>query len=554
MAPELPRYMVLQSKYNAKYLSYVKEDVQIHGFLKFSGEEVVSPYAKLQVEMAKSSGASKGLVHIRCCYNNKYWVRWSQTHHGIVAGADEPQEDESKWSCTLFEPVYVDEHDPAQGIRLRHVQLRNYACLWRTDQPYESCLFAGSETPDSDLCDVCLIVDWESLLVLPKHIAFKGDNGKYLSAQWIESYPYLQFSSDDIGDPTVGNEVFQTGDGSIRIKSDHHGKFWRRSPNWIYADSELHNNENNMDMLFWPVKLDGKFLALRNLGNNLFCKRLTTEGKYHCLNAAVPTITQEARLEVEEVVVSRSIYNVNYRVLDARIYNQSVVSMTAGDAFNRTEEQNTVEVKLSYKNTRSSAWNTNVSLKLGIKTTFEAGVPLIGNGKIEVSAEFGTVHQWGETATSESVVETVHKVTVPPMTMVKVSLLATRGACDVPFSYTQRDTLTNGNQNIYNMDDGVYTGVNYYSFHILEFVAEHVLPLLIPFVTAQQLNVRQFAKYMLFVEDILRKIEEKRGVTVTDSGIPKVHLLNGVYAPIYCESQVWKVTQEAIKVFISAIK
>ncbi|KAM1443356.1 hypothetical protein ACFX2I_039643 [Malus domestica] len=91
-------------------------------------------------------------------------------------------------------------------------------------------------------------------------------------------------------------------------------------------------------------------------------------------------------------------------------------------------------------------------------------------------------------------------------------------------------------------------------FSILEFVAEHVLPLLIPFVTAQQLNVRQFAKYMLFVEDILRKIEEKRGVTVTDSGIPKVHLLNGVYAPIYCESQVWKVTQEAIKVFISAIK
>ncbi|KAB2625473.1 hypothetical protein D8674_017133 [Pyrus ussuriensis x Pyrus communis] len=438
MAPELPRYVVLQSRYNAKYLSYVREDVQIHGFLKFSGQEVVRPYAKLQVEMAKSSGASKGLVHIRCCYNNKYWVRWSQTHHWIVAGADEPQEDESKWSCTLFEPVYVDEHDPAQGVRLRHVQLRNYACLWRTGPPYESCLFAGSETPDNDLCDVCLIVDWESL-------ATTGST----SAQWIEGYPYLQFSSDDIGDPTVGNEVFQTGDGSIRIKSYRHGTFWRR---------KQHGH------VVLPVKVDGKFLALRNLGNNLFCKRLTTEKKYHCLNAAVPTITQEARLELEEVVVSRSIYNVNYRVLDARVYNQTVVTMATGEALNRTKEQNTVEMKLSYKNTRSSVWNTNVSLKLGIKTTFEAGVPLIGNGKIEESAEFGAVFQWGETETSGSVVETVYKVTVPPMTMVKVSLLATRGACDVPFSYTQRDTLTNGKQNIYNMDDGVYTGVNYYNF------------------------------------------------------------------------------------------
>lgn len=38
----------------------------------------------------------------------------------------------------------------------------------------------------------------------------------------------------------------------------------------------------------------------------------------------------------------------------------------------------------------------------------------------------------------------------------------------------------------------------------IEFIAEHVLPLLVPLLTAQQLNVQQFAKYMLFVKDILR--------------------------------------------------
>uniref|UniRef100_A0A2P2LXF4 SCY1-like protein 2 n=2 Tax=Rhizophora mucronata TaxID=61149 RepID=A0A2P2LXF4_RHIMU len=56
----------------------------------------------------------------------------------------------------------------------------------------------------------------------------------------------------------------------------------------------------------------------------------------------------------------------------------------------------------------------------------------------------------------------------------------------------------------------------------VEFVAEHVLPLLTPLLTAQQLNVQQFAKYMLFVKDILRMIEEKRGVMVTSSGNPEV--------------------------------
>ncbi|KAJ8444932.1 hypothetical protein Cgig2_029126 [Carnegiea gigantea] len=55
-----------------------------------------------------------------------------------------------------------------------------------------------------------------------------------------------------------------------------------------------------------------------------------------------------------------------------------------------------------------------------------------------------------------------------------------------------------------------------------EFAAEHVLPLLAPLLIAQQLNVQQFAKYMAFVKDILRSIEEKRGVSVTDSGLPEV--------------------------------
>ncbi|KAK3038240.1 hypothetical protein RJ639_030849 [Escallonia herrerae] len=54
--------------------------------------------------------------------------------------------------------------------------------------------------------------------------------------------------------------------------------------------------------------------------------------------------------------------------------------------------------------------------------------------------------------------------------------------------------------------------------HGVEFAAEHILPLLTPLLIAQQLNVQQFAKYMLFLKDVLRKVEEKRGVTVTDTG------------------------------------
>ncbi|CAL0333165.1 unnamed protein product [Lupinus luteus] len=70
-----------------------------------------------------------------------------------------------------------------------------------------------------------------------------------------------------------------------------------------------------------------------------------------------------------------------------------------------------------------------------------------------------------------------------------------------------------------------------YKQYGVEFVAEHVLPLIMPLLAAQQLNVQQFAKYMLFVKDMLQKIEEKRGVAVTDYGIPEVKIspaLNGL--------------------------
>lgn len=38
----------------------------------------------------------------------------------------------------------------------------------------------------------------------------------------------------------------------------------------------------------------------------------------------------------------------------------------------------------------------------------------------------------------------------------------------------------------------------------VEYAAEHLLPLLCPLLTAQQLNLQQFAKYMHFVKEVLR--------------------------------------------------
>jgi len=134
---------------------------------------------------------------------------------------------------------------------------------------------------------------------LPKHVCFKGDNGLYLSARVIRGYNYLQFSSSDMGDPTVRHTIHTNrDDGTIRMKSDHFGKFWRRSPNWIWADSD-DTTDDNLDTVFRAVKF-GDVFALQNLGNGWYCTRLTTEGKKSCLNASVPSINKWAHLQLEE--------------------------------------------------------------------------------------------------------------------------------------------------------------------------------------------------------------------------------------------------------------
>ncbi|KAK9926806.1 hypothetical protein M0R45_024017 [Rubus argutus] len=559
----LPRFVVLKSNHNNKYLSYTnisEENVdQVPtGFLKFSGEEVGSHYAKFEVEMAKSC-ENKGLVHIRCCYNNKYWVRLLRTNtpeddHWIVAKANEPEEDRSKSSCTLFEPIITVEelndpvlneeddndaisdgendvaeqhqvHNDGNGddeedndndndndnehdnnnrrvhagrnrfdrkrmlVRLRHVQLGHYTRLWKDNENIQHLMGGLSTSPDnntnnntdvnsnntdeSSMCDVCTVIDWGSLVIFPKHVAFKGDNGAFLTSDWRGWNANLEYEGEDFRGAQVAHEIFTNPDGSIRIKSDNLGKFWCRrpgDPDWILPDSD---DPTRNDTLFQPIKIDDNEFALRNMGNFNICKRYTL-GCMVGFTANVPNIPIFAHLRIEEVVRSRIVYNVSYRLMQARIYDyQNEIEIATGEAVNLTQETTGMTFKLPYKNTKRVSWNDARTLSMksgGVKTTMQAGVPMIGeDGKLAISSSGfncgSTIIKWGEVETWETAVQNVCKVVVPAMTTVEVSLIANRASYEVPFNYSRRDTRTNGQISNNDMDDGIYTGFNFFNFN-----------------------------------------------------------------------------------------
>nr|AIU47285.1 amaranthin-like lectin [Linum usitatissimum] len=113
----LPKQFTLKSKSNGKYLKYVAEGPQ-SGLLQFSEDHHFSPYAKFESEpYSKSYKTKEELVHLRCFYNNKYWV--GNSDHYISGDADVSEEVRSKPTCTLFKPEFLDDqgHTAARPLR-----------------------------------------------------------------------------------------------------------------------------------------------------------------------------------------------------------------------------------------------------------------------------------------------------------------------------------------------------------------------------------------------------------------------------------------------------
>ncbi|NP_001143004.1 uncharacterized protein LOC100275466 [Zea mays] len=307
----------------------------------------------------------------------------------------------------------------------------------------------------------------EDQLDLPKYVCFKGDNGLYLSARTVEGHPYLQFASEDIGDPSVRFITYNhkvNGKRVVRFKSNHLGKFWRRSPNWIWADTD-DTSTNNSDTLFEVIKIDEDGVyALRNLGNNHFCHRLTYDGKESCLNATIPTIRKEAHIKIEEAVLSRKISNIEYHLKGAKIFDKKAKTLITREAVNGTSTDSKTTITLKYSVIKGKLWDSSKSMKLGVTTTIEAGVPVVLPATIEVQSEFNSTYSWGESIIEKEEYSNAYEVVVPAYSVVTVSVLATQGICQVPFSYTQEDVLTTGERKVFKFDDGIFRGVNSFGF------------------------------------------------------------------------------------------
>ncbi|XP_047962093.1 uncharacterized protein LOC125206922 [Salvia hispanica] len=424
------------------------------GHLGYGGDSVFRPLVKIVVE---KSTVNNNNVHLRFTYNNKYWQK-SKDNNNLVAVSNQPVEDTTDPFCTLFEPRvasgrvnFIHVHT---GLFVQYTYYPNNLYL-REDHGYGN--FG--------------MIDGDALVKMPNHIALKGDNGMYLKA--IERYgARLQFRSNDATDKLSAYTVTLMPDGLVRLHSDYFGKFWFMAASdsgWVYGDF---NDDPNFfsTTIFQPIKIDDNTIALRSTVNNDFCIRYSDDNVSDCLAARADYIQTSSRMQVQELVMHRKIYNVVYRMEDARIYGETPFLAGTTTLTNNKDQVDTMSVEITYQDQKSYTFSRGFSLKAGVTATIETGVPFVAEGKIEVSFEISGSFQWDTTTTTMTSVTAQGSVPVPANSTVKVHYVGTRGTCNVPYNYTQQDqSSTTGEITYYDQTDGIYHGVSYYNF---DFVVE----------------------------------------------------------------------------------
>lgn len=459
MAAALPSLIVLKSYYQSDkgYANYKSDNSVVLG-----EDDVFSTLAKIALEPATSDSR---YVNLRFAYSNGYWARDANDTF-IVAASKQADEDITKTSCTLFEPMNVDATN--QVFYLKHVQSGG-----RLAVNNDSAAFYVDDTSGS--VDANLIyADWESFVKLPAHVAFKGDNGMYLLTGFWDNAHLLQFSSSDPNQTASGYQVSQRPDGSVQITTDLSGQTWwsgkwneQPSDSWVYSDwSDKWDSES---AIFTPVKIDDSTIALRSHGpyaTNTFCCRLTSGQRTSCLAPATATITTVARLVVQELVLTRTVYDAVYDMDSARIYNETPFVAGSTVLINDTDEEASMEVDITYQNEISCTFSRSSSMSAGVTTTFEVGVPLIESTEIQISFDINKTLEWGSTKTTTTSVTASGTVPVPARSSATIQYVGTTGTCDVPYTYTQKDVRSTDGQIVYSTQtDGIYTGVNSYNFN-----------------------------------------------------------------------------------------
>ncbi|CAO2821344.1 unnamed protein product [Amaranthus hypochondriacus] len=458
----LPSFIALGYESADNLLGYVTEGDR-KGYLGFYSDIIFNPRVKFAVE-----NGPDGLVHIRCCYNNKYWTRASAMEDYITPSASEAIEDKNKWNCTLFKPVLIQ--DSTLSVEFIHNQTGRFIAttILKTD----ACvLHIGPSHLDNGHDHIRFqVFDYGSLVKLPQYVAFKGDNGKFLITDYLNRISYgHKFAGNCLSDKRTKHEIFSNIEGHILVKNVDADKFWRfrRLATKMIAPDGTSRRDKASKVEVIQLH-EPNVVSLRIPSDKVFIGRgFDITNLRHALLPIGTTVTPETRLEVVEPILNRRVDHVKYRPEHSRIYEKTPETIHKAEIPNDTHLEHQHSIEISYTKSKTSSWNNGIILTSSVKTTFKTCTACLVDGQVEISTQISEELKWGECMQSSEQVKSTYIVPVPARHKTIVTTMVTKAKCDIPFSYVQTDTFYDGSKKTTQFDDGVYTSNETYDFQLM---------------------------------------------------------------------------------------
>jgi hypothetical protein len=104
--------------------------------------------------------------------------------------------------------------------------------------------------------------------------------------------------------------------------------------------------------------------------------------------------------------------------------------------YNPLDQSQTVAAEISVTYTTEECWTNQVGVKAGVTTSFEAGVPHIAEGKIQISVESSFTRSWGERRTESRTVNRMISTPVAPHSQLRAHYRLWVKKLTVPYSGT----------------------------------------------------------------------------------------------------------------------
>ncbi|CAN0913839.1 hypothetical protein LINGRAHAP2_LOCUS28182 [Linum grandiflorum] len=440
-------------------------------------EGIWNPYAKFEVEDSDIGG---GMVHLKSSYNQKYLRRASEnpTNPGIEAAADEPEEDISKWSCTLFrinsngQTLEIQYNGRMWTLRAEHVPRLNEGIFLRVDD--------GSPRPDpvAQVFTKFDVADLDMLPTLPTRVCFKGDNNRYLQVVRTTNAAgrvvhQAMFTSNDRRNREAHFRVVPTRLRSVVLAPMAIPNSYLVRPSSGNAFEASTNRNDWRTAALEPVTLNfagPAAVAFRSVAHlyRAFMVRRESDNIFMASSESDSIIAQ-AEFLVEDTVRSRQLSNIQFLYDDMKMLDPTPVAVLTKNVVNGSAvSTQQAHLAFRYSEYQSNHWETTHSwqtgVSYGITSTVSARLPVLkfiraeSTVSLEVEVGYQGEHIAGETKVEESEMSTSFTLQVPPRTQSLVHMTVSRAKIQLPFTYTQREMLQDGTSVANKKVDGLYEG------------------------------------------------------------------------------------------------